>query len=24
VRLVEYGGLRIVYGFDAQIMGPLD
>jgi urease subunit gamma/beta len=24
VRLVEYGGLRVVYGFDAQIMGPLD
>jgi urease subunit gamma/beta len=24
VRLVEYGGLRIVYGFDAQIMGKLD
>jgi urease subunit gamma/beta len=23
VRLVEYGGLRIVYGFDAQIMGKL-
>ena len=24
VRLVEYGGLRVVYGFDAQIMGNLD
>jgi urease subunit gamma/beta len=24
VRLVEYGGLRVVYGFDGQIMGPLD
>jgi urease subunit gamma/beta len=24
VRLVEYGGLRVVYGFDAQIMGKLD
>jgi urease subunit gamma/beta len=23
VRLVEYGGLRVVYGFDAQIMGRL-
>jgi urease subunit gamma/beta len=23
VRLVEYGGLRVVYGFDAQIMGKL-
>jgi urease subunit gamma/beta len=23
VRLVEYGGLRVVYGFDAQIMGQL-
>jgi urease subunit gamma/beta len=24
VRLCEYGGLRVVYGFDAQIMGKLD
>lgn len=24
VRLVEYGGLRVVYGFDGQIMGKLD
>lgn len=24
VRLVEYGGLRVVYGFDAQVMGKLD
>jgi urease subunit gamma/beta len=24
IRLVEYGGLRVVYGFDAQIMGKLD
>jgi urease subunit gamma/beta len=24
VRLVEYGGLRVVYGFDAKVMGPLD
>ena len=24
VRLVEYGGLRVVYGFDAQIMGKLE
>lgn len=24
VRLVEYGGLRVVYGFDAKIMGKLD
>ena len=23
VRLVEYGGLRVVYGFDGQIMGKL-
>jgi urease subunit gamma/beta len=23
VRLVEYGGLRVVYGFDAKVMGPL-
>jgi urease subunit gamma/beta len=23
VRLVEYGGLRVVYGFDGQIMGRL-
>jgi urease subunit beta len=23
IRLVEYGGLRVVYGFDAQIMGKL-
>jgi len=24
VALVEYGGQRIVYGFNAQVMGPLD
>jgi urease subunit gamma/beta len=24
VRLVEYGGLRVVYGFDGQVMGKLD
>jgi urease subunit gamma/beta len=24
IRLVEYGGLRVVYGFDAKVMGPLD
>jgi urease subunit gamma/beta len=24
VRLVEYGGLRIVHGFDAKVMGKLD
>jgi urease subunit gamma/beta len=24
VRLVEYGGLRIVYGFNAKVMGKLD
>jgi urease subunit beta len=24
VRLVEYGGQRIVYGFNAQVMGKLD